>query len=153
MVIENTFTGEYLYSIDAKDRVNIPSKFRNALTPKNKNIFYITRGMDQCIVAYPLEEWKKVQDGLRNLSSASKVYRSFIRSITRYAAQVKFDKQGRIQLTQVLKNYAQLEKEVTIIGMVNKIELWNPDILNELEKTSLRIDPEEYKDLADKIIL
>lgn len=153
MVTENTFTGEYHYTLDAKSRINIPAKFRSTLSTDNENSFIITRGMDPCIVAYPLLEWQKVEEGLRTLSSASKIYRSFIRSIVRFASPVKLDKQGRIQVTSILQEYAGLEKEVLIIGVVNKIELWNPVRLNKLEKTSLRIDPEQFEDLADKIIL
>ena len=153
MITENTFTGEYRYTLDAKSRINIPAKFRSALSPDNESSFIITRGMDPCIVAYPLLEWQKVEEGLRTLSSASKIYRSFIRSIVRFASPVKLDKQGRIQVTSILQEYASLEKDVLIIGVVNKIELWNPARLNKLEKTSLSIDPEQFEDLADKIIL
>ncbi|MCH8010596.1 MAG: division/cell wall cluster transcriptional repressor MraZ [Candidatus Marinimicrobia bacterium] len=153
MVSENTFTGEYSYSIDDKGRVNIPAKFRSALSPDNENIFVITRGFDPCVVAYPLVEWQKVEDGLRNLSSATKVYRAFIRSTVRYATSVNYDKQGRIQITPILREWAGLEKDVLIIGMVNKIEIWNPVKLEEFEKTSGEIEPEKFEDLADKIIL
>jgi len=153
MVTENTFTGEYRYILDVKSRINIPAKFRSALSPDNECSFVITRGMDPCIVAYPLLEWQQVEVGLRTLSSASKTYRSFIRSIVRYATPVKMDKQGRIQITSILKDYADLDKDVLIIGVVNKIELWNPVRLDKLEDTTLSIDPEQFEDLADKIIL
>lgn len=153
MITEDTFTGEYSYSIDVKGRVNIPAKFRAALSPENDVTFVITRGLDPCIVAYPFLEWQNVEAGLRNLSSASRVYRSFIRSTVRYATAAKLDGQGRIQLTSNLIEYADLDKDVLIIGVVNKIELWNPERLAELDKTSLSVDPEQYEDLANKIIL
>ncbi|MEE9166499.1 MAG: division/cell wall cluster transcriptional repressor MraZ [Candidatus Neomarinimicrobiota bacterium] len=153
MVTEDTFTGEYSYTLDAKGRVNIPAKFRSALSPENDGTFVITQGMDPCVMAYPLLEWQKVEMGLRNLSSASRIYRSFIRSTVRYATWVRMDKQGRIQVTPSLKKFADLEKDVLIIGVVNKIELWNPDRLKELDETSLSIDSERYEDLAGKIII
>jgi len=153
MITENTFTGEYCYTLDAKNRINIPSKFRSALSPENNSTFVISRGMDPCVVAYPLLEWQKVETGLRTLSSASKIYRSFIRNTVRFATPVTLDKQGRIQLTPILIDFAGLDKDILIIGVVNKIELWNPARLDELEETSLSIDPEQFEDLAEKIIL
>ena len=153
MISENTFTGEYRYTLDAKQRVNIPAKFRSALSPENDGTFVATRGMDPCIVAYPFVEWQKVEAGLRTLSSASKVYRAFVRSTVRHATPVKLDKQGRIQIVSALKEFAGLEKDVLIIGVVNKIEFWNPERLDKLEDTTLRIDPEQFENLADKIVL
>jgi|TARA_B100000315_G_scaffold62791_1_gene57003 MraZ protein len=149
----NTLTGEYFYNIDSKGRLNIPAKYRNALAPENNNTFIITKGQDPCIYAYPLIEWGKVESELRNLSSASLKNRSFIRTMVRFAVPVKFDKQGRIQLTPALMEYASLDKEVLIIGVVNKIEIWNPIKLDQLEKNELKIDSQEYETLAEKIIL
>ncbi|MFQ6617032.1 MAG: division/cell wall cluster transcriptional repressor MraZ [Fidelibacterota bacterium] len=153
MISENTFTGEYMYTLDTKGRVSIPAKFRTALSPENDGTFVISRGLDTCILAYPMVEWQKVEQGLRGLSSASRVYRSFIRATVRYATPVQLDKQGRIQVTPSLREFARLEKDVLIIGVVNKIEMWNPAILERLEKKSLKIDSDQFGDLADKIIL
>lgn len=153
MITENTFTGEYIYALDTKGRVSIPAKFRTALSPENDGTFVITRGLDTCILAYPMVEWQKVEQGLRGLSSASRVYRSFIRATVRYATPVQVDKQGRIQLTPSLREFAQLKKDVLIIGVVNKIEIWDPTVLEKLEQKSLKIDSEQFGDLADKIIL
>ncbi|MFQ6675681.1 MAG: division/cell wall cluster transcriptional repressor MraZ, partial [Fidelibacterota bacterium] len=138
MITENTFTGEYIYALDTKGRVSIPAKFRTALSPENDGTFVITRGLDTCILAYPMVEWQKVEQGLRGLSSASRVYRSFIRATVRYATPVQVDKQGRIQLTPSLREFAQLKKDVLIIGVVNKIEIWDPTVLEKLEQKSLK---------------
>ena len=147
---ENTFTGEYRYSLDNKGRINIPSKFRSALSKLSNENFVITKGMDSCIVAYPLEEWQiRVESGLRELSSTSSKNRKLVRSITRFANTVKLDAQGRIQITPNLKEYADLEKEVIIIGVVNKIEIWNPVNLSKMED----ITPDDFDELEDKVIL
>ena len=147
---ENTFTGEYKYSLDNKGRINIPSKFRSALSKLSNENFVITKGMDSCIVAYPLEEWQiRVEAGLRELSSTSSKNRKLVRSITRFANTVKLDAQGRIQITPNLKEYANLEKEVIIIGVVNKIEIWNPVNLSKMED----ITPDDFDELEDKVIL
>tara|TARA_B100001013_G_scaffold332340_1_gene248504 strand:+ start:419 stop:883 length:465 start_codon:yes stop_codon:yes gene_type:complete len=149
----NTFIGEYSYSLDTKGRVNIPAKFRQSLSEDNENTFVITRGIDSCIWIYPLTQWKMIENNLRNLSSLSKIHRTFVRNTARYASPSTCDKQGRIILTPSLIEYAGLDKELLIIGMVNKMEIWNPDRLKEVDLENIKIDPAAYDDLADKIIL
>ena len=77
---KNIFTGEYSYSIDSKNRVNIPSNFRNCLSSDNKKTFVITKGLDSCIWVYPLIFWKKIENDLKKLSSISNTNRAFIRN-------------------------------------------------------------------------
>ncbi len=149
----NTFIGEFAYSLDSKGRVNIPAKFRQSLTKANDNTFVITKGMDTCIWVYPLVHWKEIETSLRNLSSLSKIHRTFVRNTARYASPSTYDKQGRITITPSLVNYAGLEKDLLIIGMVNKMEIWNPYELEKADKQSKNIDSDEYDTLADKIVL
>ena len=150
---QNTFTGEFSYSLDNKGRLNIPAKFRNVLSKKNKNSFVITKGMDPCIWIYPVVVWQNIEDELKKLSSLSRVNRSFVRSTVRYTSAVKYDKQGRIAISQNLIDYAKLKKEVLIIGMVNKIEVWNPNLLLNAEKEFNEIKSSEFDELANQIIL
>ena len=150
---KNTFIGEYSYSLDTKGRVNVPAKFRQSLSKDNESTFVITRGMDCCIYVYPLSQWKKIEDSLREISSLSKIHRTFVRSTARYASSSTYDKQGRITLTPSLIEYAKIKKEVLIIGMVNKMEIWNPKQLEETEEQSIAINQTEYDELAEKIIL
>ena len=150
---QNTFTGEFSYSLDSKGRLNIPAKFRNVLSKKNKNSFVITKGMDPCIWIYPVIVWQNIEDELKKLSSLSRVNRSFVRSTVRYTSAVKYDKQGRIAISQNLIDYAKLKKEVLIIGMVNKIEVWNPNLLLNAEKEFNEIKSSEFDELANQIIL
>ena len=149
----NTFIGEYAYSLDSKGRINVPAKFRQSLSEDNENTFVITRGVDPCIWVYPLSHWKEIESNLRNLSSISKIHRTFVRNTARYASPSTYDKQGRITLTPSLIEYADLDKDVLIIGMINKMEIWNPDRLDETDQQNMEIDPAAYDDLADKIIL
>ena len=149
----NTFIGEYTYSLDSKGRVNIPSKFRQTLSTDNQNTFVITRGLDSCIWVYPLVQWKEIEENLRKLSSLSSIHRAFVRNTARYATPSTYDKQGRITLSPSLIEYAGLEKEVLIIGMVNKMEVWNPKYLENTEKDALGIDSDAYEDLAGKITI
>ena len=150
---DNTFIGEYAYSLDSKGRVNIPAKFRQSLSADSQNTFVITRGLDPCVWVYPLEQWKEIENNLRNLSSVKNIHRTFVRDTARYASPSTYDKQGRITLTPSLTDYAGLEKDVLIIGMINKIEIWNPNTLKMVDQQNLDIEPNAYDDLADKIIL
>ena len=109
--------------------------------------------MDNCIWVYPLIFWIKIENDLKKLSSISNTNRAFIRNTARYASPVKFDKQGRINLTNVLVEYANLDKDASIIGMINKIEIWNPSILDKVDKESSKIKNDEYDELANKIII
>jgi len=149
----NTFTGEFSYTVDAKGRVNIPSKFRKVLSVENEDTFVITRGMDPCVWVYPIVVWQNIENELKNLSSLSAINRTFVRNTVRYATPLTYDGQGRIQLTNNLINYAELGKKTLIIGMVNKIEIWNPDRLKEIDKKNMKIDSTAYDDLAEKIII
>ena len=149
----NTFTGEFSYTVDAKGRVNIPSKFRKVLSVDNEDTFVITRGMDPCVWVYPIVIWQNIENDLKNLSSLSAINRTFVRNTVRYATPLTYDGQGRIQLTTNLINYAELDKKTLIIGMVNKIEIWNPDRLKEIDKKNMKIDSTAYDDLAEKIII
>tara|TARA_Y100001970_G_scaffold132402_1_gene163353 strand:+ start:1323 stop:1787 length:465 start_codon:yes stop_codon:yes gene_type:complete len=150
---KNTFIGEYSYTVDTKGRINIPSKFRSSLSKENKNSLVITRGMDKCVWIYPLVIWKSIEDELRKLSSLSSVNRSFIRNTVRHASISKLDKQGRIALNQNIMTFSNITKNALIIGMVNKIEIWDPVFLSNVDDSFNKIDSSQFDDLSDKIIL
>ena len=152
-ITKNTFIGEYHYSLDSKGRVNIPAKFRQSLSKDNKNTFIATRGQDPCIWVYPLTEWKKIELELRNLSSVSGIHRTFVRQIARSATPSTCDKQGRIMINPSLISYSGIKKEALIIGMINKIEIWNIDILKKVDKENLNNEKNEFDMLSDKIVL
>ena len=149
----NTFIGEYQYSLDSKGRINIPAKFRQSLSKDNNNTLVATRGQDPCIWIYPIKEWKKIEDELRKLSSISGIHRTFVRQIARSATPSTCDKQGRIIISPSLLSYAELDKEALILGMINKIEIWNPDILEKVDKNNINDDPNEFNSLAEKIVI
>ena len=142
-----SFTGEYNNSIDQKNRLSIPAKYRKALSPINNGTFVLTRGFDKCLILYPLDEWKKVELQLGSLSSIKIKNRSFVRSIVRCAVHLKYDSQGRVAIPDNLLQYAKINKNVTIIGMIKKIELWSPELLNQ----DISPDGDDYEDLANEI--
>mgnify|MGYP001248166125 FL=1 len=144
-----SFTGEFRNTIDQKNRLSIPAKYRKALSPVNDNTFVLTRGFDQCLILYPLDEWKKVEGQLGSLSSIKVRHRNFVRSIVRCAIHVKYDSQGRIAIPENLLQYAKIDGNVTVIGMIKKIEIWSPNLLNNNGSEDL-IDG-DYEDLANEI--
>lgn len=115
------FIGEYTYSIDEKKRLSIPAKFRQELGKQA----VITRGIDNCLVVYPVDEWKKVTAKLEELPSGQINARGFTRIMLSGAVDVQLDKLGRILIPDHLVNYALLKKSIVIIGLSNRIEIWD----------------------------
>lgn len=144
------FTGQFTFSIDSKKRINIPASLRKQFSKKDKKTFVVTKGIDNCAWIYPISEWKKIQKELQQLSSLSKTNRIFLRNHLRYANILKFDSQGRFVLPQSLIDYTSIKKNVTIIGVLNKIEIWNSSILNNLDKSE-NIDDQSYDKLSEKV--
>lgn len=117
------FMGEYSHTIDTKGRLIVPSKFREQLGNK----FVVTKGLDGCLFVYPNEEWKNIEEKFRNIPLTTKDARKFSRFFFAGAASCEVDKQGRILLPQVLREFAALEKDVVLVGVLSRIEIWSKD--------------------------
>lgn len=117
------FSGEYNHSVDAKGRVIMPSKFRETLGNK----FWITRGLDKNLTVYSCDEWQKVYDKLSTLPFVDRNSRALSRLLLSGCVECEVDKQGRILIPQPLRTYAGIEKDVTVIGNGNKVEIWSSD--------------------------
>lgn len=115
------FIGEYQHSIDPKGRVIIPSKFRDGLGEK----FIVTKGLDECLFAYSSEEWSNIETKLKSLPFTDKDVRAFVRFFFAGAAECETDKQGRILIPQNLREHAGLDKEIYVIGVSTRVELWD----------------------------
>lgn len=124
--------GEYHHNIDDKNRLIIPSKFREELG----NEFVITRGLDGCLFVYSMDEWNKVMNKLKTLPFTKKDARAFMRFMLSAASICEFDKQGRINLVNSLINYAEIKKECVIIGVNDRLEIWAVEKFNELLSNS-----------------
>ena len=146
-----SFTGEYYNNLDQKNRISIPAKYRKALHASNNKTFVVTRGFDKYLTLYPLQEWKIVEEQLSSLGSIKSKHRNFIRNIVRFANYVKYDRQGRIQISDSLLEYSEISKNTIVIGMISKIELWSPTILDKYDKISNNISNGDFEDLANKI--
>ena len=145
-----SFTGEYEYSLDQKNRLIIPARFRKSLSKDNDKTFILTKGLDDCLVLYPLNEWHHVEKQLSQLSTIREKNRNFIRNVVRYATYLQYDGQGRIAMPASLLTHSKIKKEVVLIGMIKKIEIWDVDVLNKTSYDNYT-NSKDFEDLANEI--
>ena len=125
------FMGEYNHTIDAKGRLIVPPKFREILGDN----FIVTKGLDGCLFVYPNDEWTRFEEKLKSLPLTNKNARQFTRFFLAGAAACEVDKQGRILLPQVLREFASLEKDVVLVGVASRIEIWSRERWDESMNT------------------
>ena len=135
------FIGEYNHTIDSKGRLIVPSKFREALGDE----FVVTKGLDGCLFVYPMEEWTAFTDKLKELPLTKKDARQFSRFFLAGAASCEVDKQGRILIPAVLRDFAGLEKDAVLVGVSSRIEIWSR---SNWEKIS-DVDIEDMDNIAE----
>jgi len=135
--------GEYKHTIDTKKRLAIPSKFRKALGKRA----VITRGLDNCLVLYPMEEWDKMAKKLESLPTSQVDARNFARIMLSGATDTTLDKLGRILIPDYLKNYASFKKNVAILGLSNRIEIWDEGRWQKFKKKTEMV----VGDIAEKL--
>ena len=123
----NMFIGEYHHTIDEKGRITIPSKFRYGLGDS----FIVTRGIENCLFVYSLNNWNEICDKLNLLPFTKKDARNFIRFFMSGATTVELDKQGRINILSPLISYAGLKKDCVIIGTGDRLEIWSNEAWEE----------------------
>ncbi|MDW7671273.1 MAG: division/cell wall cluster transcriptional repressor MraZ [Bacillota bacterium] len=118
------FIGEYSHTIDAKGRLSMPARFREQLGES----FIVTKGLDQSLFVYPAEEWKILEDKLKQLPLTNQNARAFVRFFFSGATECELDQQGRIRIPSNLRDHAILEKEVMVIGVGTRAEIWSQKI-------------------------
>lgn len=136
------FIGEYQHSIDAKGRIIVPSKFREELGYR----LIMTKGLDNCLFLYSMEEWKKFEDKLVNLPIASKEARAFVRYFFSGAVECEIDKQGRLTIPPHLRDHARIGKELVTIGVMSRVEVWSRQEWEQYDSSSLG-----YDEIAEKM--
>lgn len=136
--------GEFQHNIDAKGRIIVPSKFRDQLGDS----FVVTRGLDQCLFVYPMEEWNILEEKLKKLPLTKKDARAFTRFFFSGAVECEIDKQGRINIPQSLRNYAGIEKECVVIGVSNRIEIWS----SEQWESYVTDSEESFAEIAENLM-
>lgn len=137
------FMGEYHHNIDDKGRLIIPSKFRDDLGDK----FIVTRGLEECLFVYSKDEWNSIINKLKELPFTNKAARSFMRMFLSGATECELDKNGRINISIPLTNYAGLEKECVIIGVNDRLEIWSEDKFNNFFDENI----ENFSEIAEEL--
>ncbi|MBO8131083.1 MAG: division/cell wall cluster transcriptional repressor MraZ [Candidatus Marinimicrobia bacterium] len=145
----NYFSGESKANIDEKGRIIIPARFRKWEYPDSEPVFVVTKGFDPCLIAYPSSEWDDFAEKMMKLPRSNKKYRAFIRNVCRTAVRLKCDKQGRITIPQNLLDFANIKNEAILIGVLNSIEIWDPETLNNHHETNQELDDEFYQNMEN----
>ena len=142
------FYGEFVHSIDRKGRIILPAKFRDVAKAHFIEKFYVTRGLDKCLFVFAEEEWRTQENKFKSLSFTKQQARTFNRLYFSGAVEITFDTQGRVLLPQYLKDYAGVKKDVVIVGVSNRIEIWARDIWVEYYGNSRQ----SFEEIAEKLM-
>lgn len=139
------FMGQFQHALDPKGRLIIPARFRELLG----DTFILTKGLDRCLFVYPKEEWAVLEQKLKSLPFTQKDARAFIRFFFSGAVEIEMDKQGRILIPPQLREYAGIDRDIIIIGVSNRAEIWS---LTEWEAYSQQASA-SYEEIAEKLNL
>lgn len=141
-----SFSGKYYFTVDTKGRIIVPAPFREIISTNYSTKLYITNApVDQCLRIYPLEEWSKLQDKVRTKPSSDKHMKFFMRRVIGSAVEVELDKQGRVLIPASLREDANINSNVVIVGQVDRVELWDREEWDKLVDLS-KIDKESMED-------
>ena len=142
------FYGEYKHGIDQKGRIILPARFREICVENGYDRFFLTRGLDQCIFMFTEQEWRQQEQKFKALSFTRKESRSFNRLFFSGAVEVLPDKQGRFVLPPFLKTYADIQQKIVVLGISNRIEIWDEDQWMKFYDTS----NQSFEQIAENMI-
>ena len=136
--------GEYHHTVDEKGRMIIPAKFRDALGAR----FVMTRGLDNCLFVYPMDEWAQMEQKLKALPLMKADARAFTRFFLSGATECELDKQGRVTIPSNLREHARLESNAVVIGVSNRVEVWS----KEMWETYSQNSEASFNEIAEKLV-
>jgi len=142
------FSGEYDCTVDAKGRMVLPARIKSNLPEIDGGNIVLSRGFESCIVLYSQTEFKKIYSKVAGLNEFSEEYRVFQRNFFRGINEIELDANGRLLIPKMLVGHAHIEKDITVVGMGNRVEIWSP----ELYQKYLIQDPSELAQLAEKYL-
>lgn len=145
------FRGVNTVNLDSKGRMSIPTKYREQLTRLSEGQMVVTVDRDGCLLLYPLPEWEEIERKLARLSSFNKQTRRLQRLLIGHATECEMDGNGRILLSQPLREFAGLDKAVVLIGQSNKFEIWSETTWTERRKEWLQADDDDDGDLPPEL--
>lgn len=142
------FQGSEEYVIDNKGRVTIPPFMRRALSPEARETFTLTRGVRKFIAAYPIDQWEKIQNKLRELNPFNPENDKIITFLTMFCKEVSLDTQNRILIPKDLLTYARIDSKALIVGKIDHIEIWNPEEFSKI----YTFEEEDYAATFEKVL-
>ncbi len=119
------FRGSFEHTVDSKGRVSIPSKFRDIIADRYEGRLVLAMDFDRCLTVYPLEEWEKLEEKIKTLPMMQKEVKEFMRFFFSSATECELDKQGRILIPPAHRDRSGITKNVMVVGIMNKIEIWD----------------------------
>lgn len=141
------FTSQFDSKIDAKGRLILPARIKSQL-PEGEQELVVRKGFEQCLILYPMVEFKKVFSKISGLNEFNEEYRKLQRNFLSGVVTVELDGSGRFLIPRNMLTYAQIDKDAMLVGMGNKVEIWNPTIYEK----HLISDPGELSKLAEKYL-
>ncbi len=138
------FIGTYEHTIDDKGRLAIPARLRDGLGAR----FFVTKGLDRCLFIFPDEEWQKQQAELASLPLTMRDARAYSRLFFAGACECELDKQGRINVPAYLREYAGIDDDVVVIGVMTRVEVWSRSAWLEYSGKA----EESYEEIAEKLV-
>ncbi len=142
------FSSEYECKLDVKGRMVLPAKVKSNLPTAGGNSIVVTRGFETCLVVYPIIEWNKVFSKVAGLNEFNEEYRNFQRNFFRGNTELELDNNGRFLVPKSLLKYAQIDKDAILVGMGNRLEIWNPELYEQF----LVKDQQQFSKLAEKYL-
>lgn len=142
------FYGEYSHTIDEKGRLIIPARFRSALKESYIDRFYLTRGLEKCVFVFPEQEWNLLEQKFKSLPITHAKARTFSRLFFSGAYEADCDKQGRIHVPKNLFDYAAINKEVVVVGVLSRFEIWAREAWERFVEQS----SESFEEIAEDLV-
>ncbi|MCQ9205571.1 MAG: division/cell wall cluster transcriptional repressor MraZ [Omnitrophica bacterium] len=139
--------GEYQHTLDDKERFILPAKFREKLKTLDKKTLFVTYGFEGCLAFYPEATWREIETKVSSIPFTKKEGRNFSRLFYGGACEVEIDSQGRITLSERYKKFAQIKREIVIIGIGNRIEIWDKTRWDEF----CRENKERFEEIAEDL--
>ncbi len=142
------FYGEYAHTLDEKNRFILPARFRELAYQHGIRSFFLTRGLDRCLFLFPDQEWRRQEEVFKSLPLTSAEARRFNRIYFSGAVEVELGRQGRILIPSYLKEFAGIDKEVVVIGVSSRIEIWAKQRWEKFYSDSIS----DFEEIAEKLI-
>jgi len=143
------FYGEHAHSLDGKGRIILPARFRDVAKENNIEKFFVTRGLDKCVFMFSEYEWRLIEQKFKSMSFMKEQQRAFNRVFFSGAVDVTPDKQGRFIIPQYLKDFAGITAKTIVIGVSNRIEIWDEKMWNEFYAKSSQTFEQTAENLLD----